>query len=149
MHANQTTSLDKQLEIIRHLVTRVQAPIRTRLVRNLQLTIDLVLIQAYTSSKLGESLVSLVSSLIDNVDIKVLGLLVKQGGGEGPELRGVSPEHRDGGFVDQSRRRVPGLDLLAEDDLEVVGVLLLDDGSDVVVEGVKLLLAEGTDIVKD
>ena len=44
---------------------------------------------------------------------------------------------------------MPGLDLLAEDDLEVVGVLLLDDGSDVVVEGVKLLLAEGTDIVED
>jgi len=44
---------------------------------------------------------------------------------------------------------VPWLNLLAEDDLEVVGVLLLDDGSNVVVEGVELLLTEGADIVKD
>lgn len=51
--------------------------------------------------------------------------------------------------MDESGGRVPRLDLLTEDDLKVVGVLLLDDGSDVVVEGVKLLLAEGTDIVKD
>ena len=44
MNANQTTSLDKQLEIIRHLITRVQASIRTRLIRNFKLTIDLVLV---------------------------------------------------------------------------------------------------------
>ena len=103
MNANQTTSLDKQLEIIRHLITRVQASIRTRLIRNLKLTINLTLVQADTSSKLSKSLVSLVSGLVDNIDVKVLGLLVKQGGGEGPELRGVGSEHCDGGFVDQSR----------------------------------------------
>ena len=76
-------------------------------------------------------------------------MLVKQGSGEGPELSGIGTKDCDGGFVDESGGRVPRLDLLTEDDLKVVGVLLLDDGSDVVVEGVKLLLAEGTDIVKD
>lgn len=51
--------------------------------------------------------------------------------------------------MDESGRWVPGLDLLAEDYLEVGGVLLLDDGGDIVVEGVELFLAEGTDIVED
>lgn len=44
---------------------------------------------------------------------------------------------------------MPGLDLLAEDYLKVGGVLLLDDGRDVVVKGIELFLAEGTDIVED
>lgn len=44
---------------------------------------------------------------------------------------------------------MPGLDLLAEDYLEVGGVLLLDDGGDVIVEGVELFLAEGADVVED
>jgi hypothetical protein len=41
------------------------------------------------------------------------------------------------------------LDLLAEDDLEVVRVVLLDNGYDFIVEGIELFLAEGADIVKD
>jgi hypothetical protein len=44
---------------------------------------------------------------------------------------------------------VPWLDLLAEDDLEVVRVLLLDNGCDLVVESIKLLLAEGANVVED
>lgn len=44
---------------------------------------------------------------------------------------------------------MPWLDLLAEDDLKVVRVLLLDDGCDLIVESIELLLTEGTHIVKD
>jgi len=44
---------------------------------------------------------------------------------------------------------VPRLNLLAEDDLKLLGILFLDDGCNIVVEGFKLLLAEGTDIIKD
>jgi hypothetical protein len=100
VYTDQTTSFDKQLEIIGHLVACVQASIRTRLVRDLELTVDLALVQTYTSGKLGKSLVSLVSGLIDNIDIEVLGLLVKQGSGEGPELGRVGPENGNGSFVD-------------------------------------------------
>lgn len=100
MNADQTTSLDKQLEIIGHLVARVQASVWTRLVRNLELTVDLTLVQTNTSGKLGKSLVSLVSGLINDIDVEVLGLLVKQGSGEGPELGRVGPEDGNGSFVD-------------------------------------------------
>lgn len=44
---------------------------------------------------------------------------------------------------------MPWLDLLAEDDLQVVRVVFLDDGCDFIVEGIELFLAEGADIVKD
>jgi hypothetical protein len=44
---------------------------------------------------------------------------------------------------------VPWLDLLAEDDLQVVRVLLLYDGCDLVIECIELLLTEGAHVVKN
>lgn len=44
---------------------------------------------------------------------------------------------------------MPWLDLLTEDDLEIVRVVFLDDGCDLVVEGIELFLAEGAYIVKN
>jgi hypothetical protein len=44
---------------------------------------------------------------------------------------------------------MPWLDLLAEDDLQVVRVLLLDDRCDLVIEGIELLLAEGAHVIKN
>lgn len=102
MNTNQTTSLDQQLEIISNLVTRVQTSILSRLIGNLQLTINLAFIQANTSSKLSKSLVSLISGLIDDIDVKVLGLFVKQSSREGPKFGRVGTKYCDGGFVDES-----------------------------------------------
>lgn len=102
VNTNQTTSLDQQLEIISNLVTRVQTSILSRLIGNLQLTINLAFIQANTSSKLSKSLVSLISGLIDDIDVKVLGLFVKQSSREGPKFGRVGTKYCDGGFVDES-----------------------------------------------
>ena len=44
---------------------------------------------------------------------------------------------------------MPWLDLLAEDDLKVVRVLLLDNGCDLIVESIKLFLAERANVVED
>lgn len=73
----------------------------TGLVRDLEKAVDLALIQTYTGSKLGETLVCLVSGLIDYIDVKVVGLLVKQSGREGPELGSIGSQDCNGGFVDQ------------------------------------------------
>jgi hypothetical protein len=86
VNTDQTTSLDEQFEVVGHLVTRVQASVRTRLIRDLKLTVDLALVESNTSGKLGKSFVSLVSGLVDDIDVEVLGLLVKEGSGEGPEF---------------------------------------------------------------
>ena len=51
--------------------------------------------------------------------------------------------------MNQCRRWMPWLDLLAEDDLKVVRVVFLDDGCDFVVEGIELFFAKGADIVKN
>lgn len=146
---NQTTSLDEQLEVIGGLVARVQTPVLARLVRDLEHAVNLALVEADTSSELGKALVRLVPGLVDDTDVKVVGLLVEEGSGKGPEFGSVGPEDCDGGFVDQGRGRVPGLDLLAEDDLEFARVFLLDQRGHVVVEGVELLFAEGADVVED
>lgn len=53
------------------------------------------------------------------------------------------------GFVCQGRRRVPGLDLLAEDGLEVGGVGFEDGGAEGrVVDCVEEFGAEGADVVE-
>jgi hypothetical protein len=101
VNTNQTTSLDEQLEIIGHLIARVQTSIRTRLIGDLKLIVNLALIQTNTSSKFGKSLVSLVSGLIDDIDVEVFGLLVKEGSGEGPELGRIGLQYCNGGFVDE------------------------------------------------
>lgn len=71
---------------------------------------------------------------MDNIDVKVVILLIKQSFAEIPELIRVRLQHGGSSFVDQGGRRVPWLDLLAEDELDLVGVLGLDDREDIVVD---------------
>lgn len=110
-----------------------------RVLIDLQQFQDLALVDPGLAGDLGQALVRLVPALVGNPRVEELGLLLEQGGAEIPELlRGYS-EHGGAGFTGQCRRGVPGLDLLAEDDLELVLVFLGDQRPDGVVEGVELL----------
>ncbi len=82
-----------------------------------------------------------------NIDVEILALLLEQRGAKRPELVGPEPEHGGAGFVDEGAGRVPWLDLLAEDQLEVFGVFGLyewDDGSVDRVEHLGGELGKGT-----
>jgi len=59
-----------------------------------------------------------------------------------PELVRVGLQHSNATFVNQSRRWVPRLDLLSEDDLDVVRILRLDQRDDRAVDSVEHLLRE-------
>lgn len=54
---------------------------------------------------------------MDDIGVKVLGLLGEQSFTEVPEFVGIGLEDCYACFVDQRGRRVPGLNLLPEDDL--------------------------------
>jgi len=58
------------------------------------------------------------------------------------ELARVGLLNRDTGLVHEGAARVPWLDDLAEDDLDLVRVVLLDAGDDRVVDGGEELLGE-------
>lgn len=104
------------------MVSTVETAIGTRLVRDLEKTVNLLLINADTTSELRESAVRVVTGLIDDVHIEVLGLLVEECLAELPELVRVRLQDSNTRFVDKRRGRMPWLDLLAEDELDLVGV---------------------------
>ena len=84
----------------------------------------------------------MVARFVHDIDIEVLVLLVEERLAELPELVGVGLQDCNACFVNKRRGRVPWLDLLAEDELDVLGVLGLDEWEDRVVDCVEHLLGE-------
>lgn len=138
----QISYLDQQLEVSSDLITNIRVPITIWLIGHFEQIIDLTLRKSNCRRKLGQALVSSVPSLVDHVDIKVVGLLVKESSAKVPKLGWVGFEHSNSSFVNQSRRWMPGLHLLAEDDLDFGGVFLLDQRKNRVVDCVEHLLGE-------
>lgn len=130
MNTSQAVSLGQELDVVRHTIATVLAAVRAGLVRNLEKAVDLLLIDANTSSELRQSGVSLVASLVDDADVEVIVLLVEERFAELPELVGAGLEDSGSCFVHQSRRRVPWLDLVSEDELDLIRVFGLDQGND-------------------
>jgi hypothetical protein len=56
---------------------------------------------------------------VDDVDVKEILLDFEQGGAEIPKQLGPGLEDGEGGFVGEGGGRVPGLDLVPEDDFEM------------------------------
>lgn len=142
MDASQSVGLDQQLEVVGDLVSRVETAVRARLVRNLKQTIDLLLIEADTTGKLREPGVSLIASLVDDIDVEVFLLLVKEGLAEFPEFVGLCLEHGNTGFVNERRGWVPWLNLVPENKLNLVCVLRFDQRDHGVVDRCEHLLGE-------
>ena len=142
MHASQAVGLGQKLDVVCDLVATVQTAVLARLVRDLEKAVDLLLVDTHAAGKLRQSGVCLVACLMDDVDIEVLVLLVEERLAELPELVGVGLQDCNTCFVNKRRGRVPWLDLLAEDELHVLGVLGLDQWEDRVVDCVEHLLGE-------
>ena len=149
MHARQTIGLDQELHIIRDAIARVQAPILPRPVGDFQKAKKLLLIHAHGPGKFCQSLVGLIPGLIYDAHIEVILLHLKQCIAEWPELIGRELEHGDACFVYESGGGMPGLDLLAEDDLDFLGILGLNHWKDGVVESEEAFGGEGTDVVEN
>jgi hypothetical protein len=79
MHASQAVGLGQKLDVIRDLVSAVQASIFTRLVGDFEEAVDLLLVETDATGELRESRVGVVACFVHHVDIKVVGLLVEEG----------------------------------------------------------------------
>lgn len=133
MDAHKTTHFDRDLQVVRDPVARVQAAVLAGLVRYLQQRVHLIGAQARAVRReLGQSLISGIACFVDDAYIKVGLLVIEQRLAKGPELGRVQLHYSEGGFVHESGRGVPRLDLLAEDDLHLAGELRVtpDLGSD-------------------
>ena len=84
-----------------------------------------------------------------DIGIEVLCLLGEKSFAEVPERLGLGLKYCYACFVDQSGGRVPWLDLLAEDDLQLIWVLLLENWEDIGIYCVELFLGEGTDVIQE
>lgn len=92
--------------------------------------------------------IRLIAPLRHHARIEKLRLPLKQRSGILPEPGGCEAEDREGGFVTERRGRVPGLDLLAEDQAQLGGVFLRDEGGDGRVEGLEEFARVGTGVVE-
>lgn len=72
----------------------------------------------------------------------------EQRGGEIPEAIGLDLQDGEGGLVREGRGWVPGLDMWAEDEGEVVGVFLGNQGGDGGVDGREHLRGEAAGVVE-
>lgn len=100
MNTSQAVGLGQKLDVIRHTVATVLATVRAGLVGDLEKAVDLLLIDAHTSSQLRQSGVRLVAGLVDDADVEVIVLLVEECFAELPELVRIGLEHGGSGFVD-------------------------------------------------
>lgn len=133
MNTDQAGHLDGNLQVVGDGVARVQAAVRAGLVRDLEPLVHLVGAQAgAVGREPGQPLVGGVARLVDDAHVKVGLLFVEERLAEGPELGGVQLHDGEGGLVHEGGRGVPGLDLLAEDDLQLAGELRVpsDPGGD-------------------
>lgn len=75
-----------KLDIVRHPVPAVQRPILRGLIADPQQVHHLALVNTHLGSHLRQPLVRLVPGLVHDLDVKVLVLLLEEGGAEFPEL---------------------------------------------------------------
>jgi len=150
MHSRHSIGLHHPLDIIRHGIADIQAPVLTRLIRYLQQVIYLLLINSLDLPRqFRKSLICLVSGLVYNVHVEVLSLMLEQHVRELPERGGCGSENSSAGFVGEGRRRVPRLDLLAKDEADArLGKPLLDERPDGGLDGLEHLGGEWADIVE-
>ncbi len=151
MHAYKSSCLDKDLQVIGDLIPYIQASVIGRLVGNGKAVVDSGLIHAHAGCKLGEATIRLVAGLVDDVDVEVGLLVLEQRAAEDPVLLGRDLQHGSRSLVSERRGWVPGLDLLAEDELNVgspcrVGT---DQGRHDIVDGVELSGRVRADVVKE
>ncbi len=92
--------------------------------------------------------VRLIAPLAHHAPVEELRLPLKQRGGVVPEARRCEAQDREGGFVAEGGRRVPGLDLRAEDHAQLVGVSLPDEAGDARVQGAEQFAGEGARVVE-
>lgn len=151
MHAHQPRNLNQDLEVISDLIPNIQAAIRRWLVRDLEEVVDRRLVHTNGGSELGEPAVGLVARLGDDVDVEVGLLVLEEGVAEGPVLGGGDVQHGEGGLVREGRRGVPGLDLLAQDELHAAGPFRVraHEGGYDVVDGVELARRVRADVVEE
>ena len=149
MHPRQPRNLHTSLQIIRARIPRIHTPILIRLITDLQQLKHLPLIHAHRAPQLRETLIRIIPRLIHHVRVKVVRLRIEQLFAKVPELVRGKLEDGDAGFVDERGGGVPGLDLLAEDELDVVGVgFVLRVGDDGGVDCFEHFGAEGADVVE-
>ncbi len=116
------TYLHQNFQICRYTIPNIQTPILAWLIRNLQHPIHLPLVHTNTSRKLHQPFVGLVSPLVYNIYIEIIILVFKQFLTEFPKSVWRKLQYRNASFMYKGRRRMPRLDLLAEDQLDVIGV---------------------------
>jgi len=149
MYASRPVLLDLQLDEIGNAISRIQSAVLARLIRNLQQPVHLALVHAHAPRDRGQALVRRIPRLADHVDVEKVRLPVEQRGAKGPELVGLELEDGVAGFVDERAGRVPGLDVLAEDEDQVGPVFpeqrVPERGR---VDGLEHLRAEGAHVVK-
>lgn len=119
MDTNQPIHLHLRLHISRNPIPHIQRPILSRLITNLQQLIHLTLIYTNAPRNLSKTPIRIISRLMHDISVKEVLLLCEQRSAEGVEVRRGDLEDGVGGFVCEGRGWVPGLDLLAEDGLDV------------------------------
>ena len=142
MHAHEPGSLDDPLEVIGDPIPGVEAAIGSSILGDFQQLVHLVGADARALRReLGQPLVGHVAGLVDDAHVVVRVLDVEEGLAEVPELGRRELQHGQRRLVHQRRRRVPRLDLLAEDDLHLVGEFRVgpDSGSNRGHEGLEQL----------
>ena len=79
----KTTHLDQKLEVVGDGVAGVGVAGAVGLVRDLELRVDGRLVETRAGGDLGQALVDAVARLVDHGRVPELGLLLKEGFGEG------------------------------------------------------------------
>lgn len=151
MNTHQAVHLGNNLEVVRDGIANVQGAIVAALLRNGQQLVDFLLADAHLGGHFRQAAVRLVARLVDDADVEEVLLRGKQLAAKGPELLGGEAQDSEARLVRQRRRRVPRLDLLAEDDGEAVGPggSLAHDGEDLGGERVEDFGGKGTGVVEE
>ena len=131
MHPHQPRTLHHKFHIPRHPIPPIQRPILPRLIIHLQQVKHPPLIHPrHFLSKLRQPFIRLVPGLVDYIGIEVGFLVVEEGGGEFPEFVRGESEDGEAGFMGEGGGGVPGLDLVAEDELEGFGGVGFGEGGE-------------------
>jgi hypothetical protein len=148
MDTDETIHLGHHLNIIRNLIPRVMIPTLLDLD---QLQKRPLLHPNTLLRQRGQPAVGLVARLGRRRLVVVLGLMREERGREVPEAVRRQLEHGQRGLVHERRRRVPRLDLLAQQHVRPVRVRRAEGRrrQHLVVQRVEHLGAEGADVVED
>jgi hypothetical protein len=141
-----TTNLDHPLHIIRHSIPHIQSSI-LGFIRHGQQPQNTRFVDPNLRGQPRKSSVRGIPAFVYDVDVEVIGLLLEEELGKGPEL--VGREEQDGrcGFGGECGGGMPGLDLGTEDDGEGGGVGGMEEGADRGVDCVEHLFGDWVVVV--